>query len=542
ETNGGDEDPITEFPRNETLFSMGTMWAPPTSWNPIPFTGGATGTLGLIYETLFNFNLDTLELVPWLAESGSWVDDNTYVLVLRDGITWHDGEPLTTDDVVFSFEMGKVEGVSWGIDMWTMLEEITVDGNAITFVHADPRPQQWDNILYTRGIMPKHIMGDWSGNELMTLANDNPVGSGPFKYLSHGQDRQTFQRNDNWWGIEHLGMTFEMRFIVDLVNTSNEVALNLLQQGQLDISNNFLPGINQLVAQDIVGTYFDGAPFMLSANTAVLVPNHEREPMSDVNFRRALAYSINVDLIVASAFGDLVQSASPTGLFPVFDTFVNRDLVAQYGFTYDVERAREILTEAGYVEADNGYFAFPDGSTMEVELIVPAGWTDWMDAAQLIQESASEAGIFINVNHPDAGNLDDRRTIGDFDLVINNWSQVSNTPWTWWGYVFSYPLGESMWANFGRFPAAEAWTHVQALGRSTQGTPAFNEHSDALQTIMLQELPMIPMWYNGLWAQWTEGVWTGWPSGGQGAGWPSTWHGYWQLGMIDVLAALTLAN
>ena len=71
ETPGIDGPDVTgEFPRNETIFTTGTMWGPPSHWNPIPGAGDATGNRGLIYETLFHFNPNTLEMVPWLAESG----------------------------------------------------------------------------------------------------------------------------------------------------------------------------------------------------------------------------------------------------------------------------------------------------------------------------------------------------------------------------------------------------------------------------------------------------------------------------------------
>ncbi|MCL1900108.1 MAG: ABC transporter substrate-binding protein, partial [Promicromonosporaceae bacterium] len=549
------DDPAAEltgdFPRDETLFTIGTMWGPPADFSSFSFTGGATGNFGLIHESLFTFNLDTLELVPWLAESGEWNADNSaFTVVLREGITWTDGQPLTVDDVVWSFEVGQdYETIGWGRALWAasedtgqpMVTSIDVDGNTITFNMGDSRPEQWTNIMYTRPIFPQHIMGEWDSDELMTSPFENPVGSGPFTLHSYNLQRVVYERNDNWWGAEVFN-PMPMRFIVDLVNTSNEIVIGMLQQGQIDLSNNFLPGIDTLIAQGLVHTYFDEAPWMLSANTAVLIPNHERAPMNDPAFRRALASSIDVDSIITFAFGGLVQSASPTGLLPVFDRFVNTDLVAQHGFTFDVAEAVRIMEEAGYVR-DGDYFLGLDGNPMEVELIVPAGWTDWMDAATQISESAAAAGINVRVDFPDAASLDERRAVGDFDLVINNWSQVSNTPFIWWSYVYHWPVADSNWTgNFGHFDAAEISVDVTALARTVQGSPEFNAINDRIQENMLTELPMIPLWYNGLWAQWSENVWTGWPSPANPTGWPSTWHGYWQLGMVNVLLGLTPAG
>jgi len=97
----------TEYPRNETLYTSGTQWGPPGSWNPIQDWGYAMGTLGLVYEPLFNYDPLTNEYIPWLAESGEWTGDLEYTITLRDGITWADGAPLTAADVVFTIGLAS---------------------------------------------------------------------------------------------------------------------------------------------------------------------------------------------------------------------------------------------------------------------------------------------------------------------------------------------------------------------------------------------------------------------------------------------------
>ena len=102
------------------------------------------------------------------------------------------------------------------------------------------------------------------------------------------------------------------RYIIDLVNTSNEVALGLLQQGELDLSNNFLPGIERLVASNPdITTFYPEEPYMLSANTAMLIPNTTIAPLDDPAFRRALAESIDTELIASNVYGGIVQGGQP---------------------------------------------------------------------------------------------------------------------------------------------------------------------------------------------------------------------------------------
>ncbi len=83
--------------------------------------------------------------------------------------------------------------------------------------------------------------------------------------------------------------------------------------GVEDLNNNYLPGVNTLVDQGKVSTYFAKAPYMLSANTAWLEPNTTVKPLNDPVFRKALAESINVNQIVAQDYQNLVLPANPTG-------------------------------------------------------------------------------------------------------------------------------------------------------------------------------------------------------------------------------------
>ena len=289
---------VEEFPRDETLYTSGTQWGPPGSWNPIQDWGYAMGTLGLVYEPLFNYDPLTNEYIPWLAESGEWTSDTEYTIKLREGVTWADGEPLTADDVVFTLELGKLPSVPYST-IWNFLEKAeAVDDTTVKVTFSSPQHQQWANFIYNRAIVPQHLWGDRSEEEIMG-ANENPVGSGPYQYLSHDPGRMVWEKRDGWWGTEALGLDPKPKYIVDIVNGSNNVALGLVLQGGLDMSNNFLPGVATLVEGGYgVKTYYDGPPYMMSANTAWLATNNTKPPLDDPAFRKALATSIDVDTIV----------------------------------------------------------------------------------------------------------------------------------------------------------------------------------------------------------------------------------------------------
>ena len=93
--------------------------------------------------------------------------------------------------------------------------------------------------------------------------------------------------------------------------------------------------------------------------------------MNNVNFRKAIAYGINPAHIVSSVYNGIVKAATPTGLLPTLNSYIDQSMVGKYGFSYNPTLAKQYLAKSGY----NGR-----ASTLEV----PDGWTDWMAGAQVI--------------------------------------------------------------------------------------------------------------------------------------------------------------
>lgn len=540
---GGDAAP-GEYPRHETLYTSGGQWGPPSNWNPIMNWMYTPGTIGLVYETLFLYDPVAGEYIPWLAESGEWVGDNVYELRLREGVTWADGEAFDSADVVFTVELGQMPSVPYA-PLWEWLETAeAVDAHTVRFTFSDPRYQQWANWVYFQPIVPEHLWRDRTEEDVTAGANENPVGTGPYRYLTHSEDRMVWEKRDGWWAEEALGLEVKPRYLVDIVNPSNEVALGLLLQGQLDLSNNFLPGINEILEGDFgIVSYYDEPPYMLAANTTWLVPNTTREPLDDPQFRRALAFSINIPQIVEGVYGNIVAPADPTGLLPVWDQYIDRQVVDELGFSYDPDEARRILSEAGYEDGDgDGFVETPDGDPIELEIIVPSGWTDWMEAARVIAESASAVGINVTPAFPDYNALVDVRGSGDFDLLLNNERQVDVSPWHYYDYMFQLPIRERQsTVNFGRYENEEAWELVEQLDDTPIEDPAaMLEVTSQLQEIHLTDMPIIPLWYNGMWSQASTQYWTNWPAADPDApGYvPTTWRGYFQRGAVLMLTEL----
>ncbi|MBU0492592.1 MAG: ABC transporter substrate-binding protein [Chloroflexi bacterium] len=528
------------------MYVSGAAWGPPSTWNPFqPWAhANTTGILGNVYETLFVYDPQADKMSPWLAESGKWTDATTYDLKLREGITWSDGKPMMAADVVFTYELAKKYSALWFSPTWKYLTSATATGDyAVQFKFTDPLYQEWDNNLYNIPIVPMHLWESMTEEQITAGANENPVGSGAYLYETHAEDRNVWVRNENWWGISLLGIKPAPKRIVDIRFSSNNVALGAVIKGEVDLSNNFLPGIATLSEKGYVETYYAEAPYMLSANTAVLFLNTTKKPMDDSAFRRALAFSIKTPDIVNVAYANLVKAADPTGLLPSLSKYSDQDVVKAKGFSYNADEAKKILADAGYKDVDgDGFVEAPDGSKIELEVTCPFGWSDWMEAIKVIATSAQAAGINLKDVTPDYGAWDAALTSGTFDMTLNNWAAMSNTPWTLYNLLFRHPIVEVMGSgNFGRYDNQTLFDLVDKLA----ATPSDDEAGmkaicSQIQDIMLTEMPMIPLWYNGLWAQYSNSTWTNWPS--EDADTPNTlpctWGGYWQLGGLHTLTTL----
>jgi peptide/nickel transport system substrate-binding protein len=538
---------VYDLPRSSTLYTTGTMWGPYSDFNPFKTWDYVTGTIGLVYETAFRYDPLHDHFIPWLATKGTWKTPKVYVMTVRKGVKWSDGQPLTAADVKFTFEVGKIPTATFH-QLWTSgLKSVHAVGkNTVVFTFSStPNYQEWDGYLYQVAIVPQHIWKNYSKNTIVSgnVGDINKlVGTGPYTYSSGKDSTESFtwKRRDGWWATQALGLKPTPQYIVDIFNGSNNASLANLLAGHIDLSNNFVLGIDSKVGGKIK-TYFNGKPFMLAGNTAWLVPNTTHKPLGDPAFRRALADSININQIVSADYSHIVTPASPTGLLPIWNKYINADLVKKYGFSYNVAKAKSILAANGYKDTNgDGYVENKDGSKINLSLVVPNGWSDWMTAIQIIAQSAKAAGIHITPAFPDYNTLVDDRGHARFDLVINNDQQISNTPWNYYNYVFRLPLIDNQTtANFERFESPAAWALTQKLDKTPTGNvKAMNAVINPLQKIFLQNLPVIPLWYNGVWAQWNTSQWTSWPNAQKQQYLPAMWRGYLNMTGIDMLTHL----
>jgi peptide/nickel transport system substrate-binding protein len=547
---GAGSQTLAALPRSQTLYMSGNQWSPNNDLNPAKNWDYITGLVGFAYETPFRYDPIKDRFIPWLATGGSWASKQTYVMPIRTGVKWSDGKPLTPADVAYSFNLLKI-ATHPQHPLWTDtgLKNVAVRGNNVVFTFGlRPGYQEFDFYRFNVAVVPQHIFKGYSNTEIATGNLQNAkklVGTGPLVYQSGigaASNTVVWKKNANWWAAKQLGLNIGPQYVVDIKNGTNAAALSNLLAGNIDLFNNFAP---KSAIKGKFKTYFDQAPYHLGANTTWLFPNTTKKPLNDAQFRKALAYSINMGQIIDKAYQGLVNKASPTGLLPIWNKWIDKKVVAQNGFSYNAAKAKATLAAAGYKDTNgDGYVENKDGSAIDLSIVVPNGWSDWMTAIQVISDSAKQVGIKITPAYPDYATLVDDRGHGRFDLLLGNDRQMSNTPWTYYQYIYNLPISDNQTTmNYGRFTDQTAFNLTQTLNR----TPSTNQKAyqtvlSSLQKRFLQQLPAIPLWYNGMWSMVNTQYWTGWPTAGANQYTPSSWRNYWQMTSVDMLTKLRPAK
>ena len=510
------------------------MYSPPSTWNPFNVGNYATGAQGLLYEPLFLFDpVKNNSYIPWLATSGTW-SGSTYTISVRNNVKWSNGTPLTGADVAFSINLAMTNANDPYHANVASVKSVTANGNTVTVTfNGTPGYSEFQDYLWEAPVVDKATWSKVPASQLITFADTHPIGTGPMLLDRYTAAQESYKINPSWWGTSQLGLSFKFKYLVDVVNGSNNVQLSMLTAGHLDWSNNFLPGINTLVSGlggaggYGISTFYKTSPYMLSANTVWLEPNTTKAPMNNVNFRKALAYAINPNQIVSAVYGGIVKGANPTGLLPTLNSYIDRSAVSQNGFSYNPTLAKQYLAKSGY-------------SGRAITLEVPNGWTDWMASIQVITSNLAAVGIKCTPIYPEYTARQNDLIGGNYDLALDNNAQLDSTPWSYFQRVYQLPIEKQQTAqlNWERFSSPKDWNLVQQAGSTPlTDTAKLNSIYSQLETDFLQQLPVIPVWYNGAWFQGSNQYWTSYPaSGTSNQATPVMWRNY--LGAMTSVYAL----
>lgn len=315
-------------------------------------TGQDIYMLKNIYDPLVRLDVNG-EAVNWLASQVNMIDDTTIDVEIRDDFRFHDGIPLTVEDVKFTFDFARElkAPTYWG--HVRNIESVEITGpRTLRFTLTDSYAPFISNTLSQCLILPRHIWNavyeEKGAEAVLTWDNLPPVGSGPFVF--------DYWRPNEEFTLKVNTEYFRQPEIEGIVRTPYAQILGLVQgllAEQVELTSaNMLPRDLEEVTRnpniEIVELPDEGS--------YVIHYNMRKKPFDDVYARRALTLAIPRQLVISAV---LDGGGIPTfSLVPTTNTFWFNDSVEKLDF--DMERAREILEEAGYTWDKEGRIHYPD--------------------------------------------------------------------------------------------------------------------------------------------------------------------------------------
>ena len=524
----------SEYPRNETLYVGGFDWSPPATFNPLDPDPNfpSDGNIRLMYESLLAFNQLTGKLDPMLADSYSQTDSSITVH-LNSQAKWNNGEKITTEDVIYTFKMDSILPTAHH-NNWKYIKTITDDGdNHISFhLTENKNPLMVLNAIAETSILPKSVFEpllksaktgkSYNMEKILEFKNDvQPVASGPYTLANYSPDQIVLKRSENYWrSSKYGGRKPAPKYIIHPIYDKNDNFNNAMTRGNLDVSSIYLPRIWEK-AKDSIRAWSREEPYQLPATITALVVAVTKEPFNNVSFRRALAHAIDFEKIKARALSNYTPSMQPGFILP-FGTekkFFNKDDADVYGYSYNTEKAREILTEAGYSwNSDGKLLDKKKKPVRSISIECPQGWTDWIDAINVVVESFAEIGITATPKIVDYGMWDTDLRRGTFDLAMKTpptEHSVAN-PWNRFYQMLSTisykPVGEETFVNQGRFQNEDINILLKEIPTITNEDSLIQAYKE-LNKLFMETVPVLPLMYRpSTFYQFSTKHWTNFPT------------------------------
>lgn len=463
---------------------------------------GVTYNGSFIYEPLVQVNtVDIGKDIPWLAKAWQWSDDNrTLTVTLQDKAKWTDGKPFSADDVVFSYQLLNrfpalnLQGVPAS-------EVSSPAPNQVVFAFKDPSEQLFPSIV-SAPIVAKHL---WeSVKDPTTYQDPNPVGTGAFKVGQFSAQSLLLVRNEDYW--QPKAQIAAIRFVP---YKDNSTITNAMVQGQADWAGTYIANADKTFTSKSANYHF-WAP---RAGTDGLIPNLERWPLSDIAVRKAISLGVNRKQVAAASGEQAATSVTglplPTYQSSVSPQYKNVDLVE------DKAKAEQTLQAAGYAKGSDGYYA-KDGKRVEFSCSFPASYTEIAARVQVLVSQLKDIGIKLNIDTTTVDDINPRTAKGDFDSTMGY--PVSSPPRAFSFYNDTmnpnlyYPIGQSTpsFQNIERFRDDQAADLFKQYPLATTDD-ARQQILNKIETVFVEQLPWIPMFYWGAYSSWSTARVTGFP-------------------------------
>lgn len=479
--------PVMENGRVEVLRMEGGDWGYPTPFAHYP-RGPGGFKMALIFDSLLE--RDETGLIPWLAESWEISDmGKTYVFTIRKGVIWHDGKPLTPDDVCFSFNYASKHAATWATVFGVIEQVETLGGNRVR-VRVNEKGATLLYALGTCRIIPAHV---WRGieNPRTYLAPEALIGTGPYRLTDYSQEHGTyrFEAFDRFWGPQPRVRVLEYRPVGEPILA--------FEKGEIDLTS---------VPPDLVPRYAGNPEFALVKSPAFwgyrLVFNMEKSPpLKNTRVRQSICLAINRDELVEKiARGAAVPGEA--GILPPGHVMYHKPKIT---YDFDPAQAVRLLQDQGFHVAD-GQGEITGAPLLDFHLLIS---TQEVRMAELIKERLGQVGIMVHLISVDGKTRDARVRDGDYQMAIIGHGG--------WGQDADY-----LWSRFRENPSLSPSTS----GRCGYLNPGLNVLLDKqhvaldpalraklvadIQEILAEDLPELALFYTADYTVYRPATYDGW--------------------------------
>ncbi len=327
-----------------------------------PYQLTAAGTrevLFNIYEGLVKATA-TGAYVPAVASDSSVSEDGlTYTFPLRKDVKFHNGDTVTSEDVIYSFKTCAETTVDTALAAaLSSMKDISAKGETITITLSEPNP---DFLSYVGMVFI--VPADY------TEQSTSPVGTGPFRFVSRSvQENLVMEKFDGYWGQA----AYLDRVTLKIFEDANAL-MSALSAESVDMAIHLTVDQVATLSADAYKT-LEGTMNLVQA----LYLNNDKEPFDNEKVRQAMCYAVNVkDILNLTGEGHGTQIG--TSIYPAFTKYFEESLSDAY--PHDTEKAKQLLKEAGY----------EDGFSMTIT--VPSNYTPHMNVAEVLVEQLAQVGI-----------------------------------------------------------------------------------------------------------------------------------------------------
>lgn len=463
----------------------------------------ATATNNLVCNLLFskfvkyddNFNLipDLLTEVPTVDNGGISSDHLTYTYHLRPDATWHDGQPVTSRDVRFTFDVimnPKVNVESR--EGWDVVERVdTPDDHTVVFHLERPYPDFVGETFYDESVLPEHVLrGEVGARFHSARYHHAPVGSGPFRFKEWVSGSHLIvEANHDYYGEG----PYLDRIIFKFIPSENTLLVQL-KTGEIDLFDNAnITFVDQI--ESIPGIKVYRTPLLMYEHIDL---NTENEILNDRRVRQALALATNKKEIAELIYNGLVTVA------PLDEYEASRYYhhAAAEKARFDPLRAKLLLKAAGWQDSDGDGIADRDGKALRLHIATSSGQPNRERTELVLREQYRKIGVDLLIRNYNPtvlyGTYVDRGILkrGKFDLAMYAWlsSPEPATKEALYSGKNLPPNGQ----NHPRINHPEL-TRLLAEGSTEVDPEKRRELYFRVAEILVEEVPVIPLfWYTSL--------------------------------------------